>query len=162
MDKYEVNKIKDYVMMSLRFCEQVYEGGFDSYEQFQAFNQMCANHVDMCNTWCKRVKPRLGRLNCKRWKLYMDLRNCCAYTVECMNGWLADWQGMYDKTMEELKFKQQLEERCRLEHQIAIEIKDAVYEADRAADRKPYCGFKTGAMEKPKKKRTNKRKKSNE
>lgn len=157
MNKVEVNKIKDYVMISMRFCEDVFAGGFETYDQFQAFNQMCANHVDMCNTWLKRVKPRLGVIQYKRWKLYKDLRSCCGFTVDCMNGWLEQWQTGYEKAVEESKFKQQLEERCRLEHEIAIEYQKVVYENHRSEDRKPYCGFKIGTQTKKRTRKTNKK-----
>jgi hypothetical protein len=50
---------------------------------------------------------------------------------------------MYDKAVEEAKLKAQLEERCRLEHEIAIEYREAQYEKERKEDKKPPVGFKT-------------------
>ena len=41
--------IKGEIMNAYRYCEKVYNGGLDSYEQFQSFINLCQNFVDICN-----------------------------------------------------------------------------------------------------------------
>lgn len=140
IDRKKLNSLKDYVMMSLRFCEQVYEGGFDSYEQFQAFINMCENHVDMCNTWLKRIKPLIpiGPQH----KMYKELLEACAYSVDCLNGWCKSLQKQYDKSIEETEAFKQIEMRCRLEHKIAMEYSEKAHEKAKADDaKKKPIGF---------------------
>ena len=155
MDKVQINLLKDKVMASGRYLEKVFETGFDSYEQFQSFCKMCENHVNMCNTYCKRLKPRFTFIQRKQWKEYDDFRMCCAWSVDMINNLVAGWQSNYDAAIEESKVVAQLEQRIRLEHEIAIEYQKAVYEENKKNDKKPYCGF---VPPKPKKKRTNKKK----
>lgn len=143
MDRMELNQLKNKVMTSWRYIERVFDGGIEDYDQFQSFNNMCANHVLMCNKWCERLKPRLRWIQYNRMKMYLDFREVCAYTVEEINDTISSWQSMYDKAMEEAKMKAQLEERCRLEHEIALEYRDAQYEKERKADQKPFVGFRT-------------------
>lgn len=162
MDRVIVNQLKDKVMMSGRYLEQVFETGFETYEQFQSFCNMCENHVDMCNFYCKKLKPRIPFLQRKQFKLYDNFKTGCAWSVDIINELLRSYQSTYDAAIEEAKVKAQLEERIRLEHEIAIEYQNVIYENNKAEDRKPYCGFKTISVEKPKKKRTNKKKKLNE
>lgn len=157
IDRKKLNSLKDYVMISLRFCEQVYEGGFESYDQFQAFTNMCENHVDMCNTWLKRIKPLIPIG--KRHKMYKELRETCAYTVDCINGWCKAWQKQYDKSVEEAEVYKQIEIRCRLEHKIAMEYSEKAREKAKKEDaKKKPIGFVTSANSKPKQKNTRKKK----
>jgi hypothetical protein len=162
MDKVQINALKDKVMTSGRYLEKVFETGFETYEQFQSFCNMCENHVNMCNAYCKKIRPSVPFIQRKQYKEYDNFRTGCAWSVEIINDMVASWQSNYDKLMEEAKIKSQLEERIRLEHEIAIEYQKAVYEDNKKQDKMPYCGFKTSTIEKPKKKRTNKKKTTNE
>ena len=159
MDKVQINKLKDKVMMSGRYLEKVFETGFETYEQFQSFCNMCENHVNMCNAYCKRIKPRFPFIQRKAYKEYDNFRSGCVWSVDIINDLIACWQRDYDAVVEEAKMKSQLEQRIRLEHEIAIEYQKAIYEENRQNDKKPYCGFVTP---KPKKKRTNKKKIAND
>ena len=162
MDKVQINALKDKVMTSGRYLEKIFETGFETYEQFQSFCNMCENHVNMCNAYCKKIRPGVPFIQRKQYKEYDNFRTGCAWSVEIINDMVASWQSNYDKLMEEAKIKSQLEERIRLEHEIAIEYQKAVYEDNKKQDKMPYCGFKTSTTEKPKKKRTNKKKTINE
>ena len=162
MNRSQVNHLKTKVMTSGRYLEQVFETGFDTYEQFQSFCNMCENHVNMCNTYCKRLKPLFLFLPTCRAKLYKNFRSGCAWSVEIINAMIRSWQSNYDKAVEEAKQKALLEERLRFEHELAIEYQNAIYEDNKTEDKKPYCGFKTSAMDKPKRKKTNKKKKTDE
>ena len=162
MDKVQINALKDKVMTSGRYLEKVFETGFETYEQFQSFCNMCENHVNMCNAYCKKIRPGVPFIQRKQYKEYDNFRTGCVWSVEIINDMVASWQSNYDKLMEEAKIKSQLEERIRLEHEIAIEYQKAVYEDNKKQDKTPYCGFKTSTTEKPKKKRTNKKKTINE
>lgn len=162
MDKVQINALKDKVMTSGRYLEKVFETGFETYEQFQSFCNMCENHVNMCNAYCKKIRPIVPFIQRRQYKEYDNFRTGCVWSVEIINDMVASWQSNYDKLMEEAKIKSQLEERIRLEHEIAIEYQKAVYEDNKKQDKMPYCGFKTSTTEKPKKKRTNKKKTINE
>lgn len=159
MDKVQINLLKDKVMASGRYLEKVFETGFDSYEQFQSFCKMCENHVNMCNAYCKKIKPRFPFIQRKQYKEYDNFRTGCVWSVEIINDLISSWQSNYDAAIEESKAAAKLEQRIRLEHEIAIEYQKAVYEENKKNDKKPYCGFVTS---KPKKKRTNKKKIANE
>lgn len=159
MDKVQINKLKDKVMTAGRYLEKVFETGFDTYEQFQSFCNMCENHVNMCNAYCKQIKPKIPFLQRRQYKEYDNFRTGCAWSVNIINTLISSWQSNYDATIEESKVVAQLEQRIRLEHEIAIEYQKAIYEENRENDKKPYCGF---VMSKTKKKRTNKKKKNDE
>ena len=159
MNKVQINKLKDKVMTSGRYLEKVFETGFETYEQFQSFCNMCENHVNMCNKYCKRVKPRFSFIQRKQYKEYDNFRTGCVWSVDIINDLISSWQSNYDAAVEESKAVAQLEQRIRLEHEIAIEYQKAVYEENKETDKKPYCGFVTP---KPKKKRTNKKKIAND
>jgi hypothetical protein len=155
MDKVQINKLKDKVMTAGRYLEKVFETGFDTYEQFQSFCNMCENHVNMCNAYCKKMKPKIPFLQRRQYKEYDNFRTGCVWSVDIINTLISSWQSNYDAVVEESKQRSLLEQRLRIEHEIAIEYQKAVYEENRENDKKPYCGF---VISKPKKKRTNKKK----
>jgi hypothetical protein len=159
MDKVQINKLKDKVMTAGRYLEKVFETGFDTYEQFQSFCNMCENHVNMCNAYCKKMKPKIPFLQRRQYKEYDNFRTGCVWSVDIINTLISSWQSNYDAAVEESKQRSLLEQRLRIEHEIAIEYQKAVYEENIENDKKPYCGFVTP---KPKKKRTNKKKIANE
>lgn len=159
MDKVQINKLKDKVMTAGRYLEKVFETGFETYEQFQSFCNMCENHVNMCNAYCKKMKPKIPFLQRRQYKEYDNFRMGCVWSVDIINALISSWQSNYDAAVEESKAVAQLEQRIRLEHEIAIEYQKAIYEENRENDKKPYCGF---VMSKPKKKRTNKKKNTDE
>ena len=134
IDRNKLNILKNYVMLSIRFCEQVYETGFDTYDQFQSFTNMCENHVNYCNTWLMRLKPiiPIG----KNYNMYKEFKFACAYTVSCLNKMVHEWKSNYDNAVEEAKAFEQLEKRSRLEHELSIEYRDYVYDKDRENDNK--------------------------
>lgn len=158
MDKVRINALKDKVMASGRYLEKVFETGFESYDQFQSFCNMCENHVNMCNAYCKMIKPRFSFIQRKQWKEYDNFRTGCVWSVEIINDLISSWQSNYDAAVEESKHRSQLEQRIRLEHEIAIEYQKAVYEENKQNDKKPYCGFKTTVMQPKKRKYTRKKK----
>lgn len=143
MDRMELNQLKSKVMTSWRYIGKVYDGGIEDYDQFQSYCNMCATHALMCNRWLERIKPRFGWIQYNRMKTYKELREVCNFTVDELYNTISSWQTMYDKAVEEAKLKAQLEERCRLEHEIAIEYREAQYEKERKEDKKPPVGFKT-------------------
>ena len=163
IDNYRktLNELKSKVIASGRYLEQVYETGFDTPEQFQSFLNMCENHVNMCNVYCKRYKPFLWFIPTKYTALYRTFRNGCSWSVDIINALIQTWRSAYETDAEEAKMKAQLEERIRLEHEISIEYAEAQYEKNHKTDNKSVIGFKS-TIEKPKKKRTNKKKKIDE
>lgn len=152
MDRTEFNQLKDKVMTSIRYITEVYEGGLENCDQFESFAKMCENYVDMCNKLCERLKPTLRWVQYRKMKLYKEFHDMCSDTVTDINGFVSDWKCMYDKAVEDAKWKAQLEERCRIEHEIAIEYRKKEEERLRKEeDKRPRIGFKT-SYNTPKKK----------
>ena len=85
MDKVQINALKDKVMTSGRYLEKVFETGFETYEQFQSFCNMCENHVNMCNAYCKKIRPSVPFIQRKQYKEYDNFRTGCAWSVEIIN-----------------------------------------------------------------------------
>ena len=156
-----INDLKTKVITSGRYLEKVYENGLETPEQFQAFVNMCETHVNTCNFFCKKYKPFLWFIPTEKTKIYRNFKAGCAYSVEIINALINTWQSAYDTAVEEAKIRSQLEDRARLEHEIAIEYAEAQYEKNHKIDNKSVIGFKS-TIEKPKKKRTNKKKKTDE
>ena len=81
----QLNEFTTKVMTSFRYCRKVYDGGFDSdyaAEQFATFMNLCQSHVNLCNSLCKKVKPRFKFFQWSKYKMYKAFRDTCAYTVE--------------------------------------------------------------------------------
>ena len=154
-----MNDLKTKVITSGRYLERIYESGIETPDQFQAFCKMCENHVDMCNTYCKKYKPLLSFLPTKQTQMYNTFRLGCEWSVDIINAMLKMWQSNYEVAVEEAKYRQQLEDRVRLEHEIAIEYAEDQYERNRKTDNKNVIGFKSTQS---KKRKTNKRKKTDE
>jgi hypothetical protein len=156
--KFYINVLKDKIMTSGRYLEKVFETGFETYEQFHSFCNMCENHVNKCNAYCKQLKPKIPFIQRKAYKEYDNFRSGCVWSVEIINDLIANWQNNYNTAMEEAKARQQLEDRIRLEHEIAIEYQKTIYEENKENDKKSYCGFKTAVMQPKKRKYTRKKK----
>lgn len=160
--KHLMNDLKSKIMNNGRYIEQVYEGGIDNIDQFNAFINMCENHVNMCNVYCKSYKPLLWFLNTERTRAYSNFRCACEHSVNVINSMIDSWRNSYDKMIEDAKMHAQLEDRIRIEHELAIEYSNAQYELNRKSDNAVKIGFKTATSSKPKRKRTNKKKSTNE
>jgi hypothetical protein len=157
-----MNDLKSKVMNNGRYLEKVYEGGIDSMDQFQSFVNMCKNHVNMCNAYCKSYKPLFWFLNTERTRIYRNFRKGCEWSVDIINAMIDTWRDGYEKMMNDAKQQAQLEDRIRIEHELAIEYANAQYELNRKTDNAVKIGFKTAVASKPKRKRTNKKKTSDE
>lgn len=116
--------LKGVVMESYRYCEHVYNGGIESYEQFQSFTNLCQNFVDNCNFMCKKLKPALSILQPRKYKVYKDFNYVCGFAVNKLNGMLKEWQAGYDKSLEDAEMMKQMEARARIDHEIAIEYRE--------------------------------------
>lgn len=139
LDRTDLNTVKDYIMKSYRFCKRIYNAGITTTDQFQSFTQLCQNHLDNCNFWCHKFKPKVELIQRKRTALYKDLHYACKYTVENINDMLKEWQATLDKQLEDNAIAAQIEMRARIEHELAIEYKDAMTEKARS-ERRPI-GF---------------------
>ena len=157
-----MNDLKSKVMNNGRYLEKVYEGGIDSMDQFQSFVNMCKNHVNMCNVYCKSYKPLFWFLNTERTRIYRNFRKGCEWSLDIINDMVDTWRDGYEKMMNDAKQQAQLEDRIRIEHELAIEYANAQYELNRKTDNAVKIGFKTAVASKPKRKRTNKKKTSDE
>lgn len=156
MDRYELNELKSKVINSWRYLNKVFDGGIETYDQFQTFVNMCENYLGLCNGWCKQVKPRLGWIQYKQMCLYKDLYETCEFVVYSINNIISSWQTAYDDALEESKQKDLYEEKLRFEHQLAMEFRDIQYEHDKECSQKAPIGFKipTTPKKKGRKKKT--------
>ena len=123
--------IKGEIMNAYRYCEKVYNGGLDSYEQFQSFINLCQNFVDICNFNSENIKPVLGILQPNKWAAYKDVQYTCKFVVDKLNDMINSWQASYDKSLEDCEMIKQMETRARIEHQVAIEYREKELENQR-------------------------------
>ena len=124
MENRTVNSYKTEIMQGFRFCQRVYEGGIETPEQFDVFTNLCENHVNNCNAICKKIKPKLGIIQYKKYMQYKDFRYTCAYTVNYLNNILSSIQAEYDKAKEIAELQEQLEIKSRIEFELAMEFKE--------------------------------------
>lgn len=138
MDRIQVNILKTKLMDGYRFCMRVYEGGIESTDQFSSFENLCQNYVDMCNFWCDELKPLFGYIQYDRMKKYKDVHRVCEFTVGSLNVILQGFNAMLDKQAEEAEAIAAIEKRLRIEHKIALELKE---EQNQIAKTRPigYC-----------------------
>lgn len=139
--KYNVNQIKTDVVAGYNFCKNVYNGGIESPEQFDAFVNLCQNYLDICNNYCTIVKPAFGILQYKRYKDYKSIRNICIDAVDEINGILTGLQTLFDKQREEAEAFTQLEARMRFEAAVAYDIKEGEKQMLREESQKRQIGF---------------------
>lgn len=125
MERSEFNKIKNHVLAGSRYCNSVYSKGLESVMQFQAFKKLCQNYVDYCNLWCNKLQPKLGWLQRTRKLQYKELYVLCELSINKLAGLISEFQGMLDKQAEEEEALAMIEARVRLEHAIAVELRDA-------------------------------------
>lgn len=125
MERSEFNKIKNYVLTGYRHCKNVFTTGFETEEAFQVYKNLCQNHVDFCNFWCNKLQPKFGWLQYKRKKEYESLYKMCELTVVDLSGTIQGFQAMLDKQSEEEEAIAAIETRLRVEHAIAVELRDA-------------------------------------
>lgn len=116
--------VKGEIMNAYRYCEKIYNGGLDSYEQFQSFINLCQNFVNICNFNSKNIKPKLGILQPNKWAAYKDVQYTCKFAVDKLNDMISSWQVSYDKSLEDCEMIKQIETRVRIEHQVAIEYRE--------------------------------------
>lgn len=116
--------LKGEIMNAYRYCEKVYNGGIETYEQFQSFINLCQNFVNVCNFNSKNIKPALGLLQLNKWAAYKDFQYACTFAVDKLNDMIRSWQASYDKSLEECEMIKQMETRARIEHQVAIEHRE--------------------------------------
>lgn len=141
MKNINVNQLKDVVMRNYRFCDKVYNTGFERYEQFESFIKLCENHVDYCNYWCSKLKPIIPFLQLKKFKKYKDFRYACAYTINLIKDKIDEYNESYKKQVEESELLSQIETRARIEHEINLEYRDFDTKSQLDSIRNKKIGF---------------------
>jgi hypothetical protein len=154
-NKLLANNYKSSLMESYRYCIDVYNEGFDTVDQFYSFKQLCQLHVDRCNFYYKKLKPKFGKLQWRQYKLLKDIETAAKYTVNELSSLINGWADNYEKAVEEAKLMAKAEEQLRLEHKIAMEFRAVQKKKDKKElkSTKPI-GFKV-TTEKPKRKHKN-------
>ena len=137
--KKELNDMKSYIMNSFHYIKKVYNGGIESFSQFNTFSELCQNHVNNCNILCKSIKPTVMYIQFNKTNRYKELRELCAYTVDEIKDMILEWQESYQKHLKELEVINQIETRARIEHKIAIELKES--ELERFKNERNPIGF---------------------
>ena len=93
INRTNLNKVKNYLMLSFRYCKQVYTTGIETKSQFESFTRLCQNHLNNCNFWCSKFEPKIKFIPSIKCKLYKDLLFTCKYTVDEINNLLWTWKG---------------------------------------------------------------------
>ena len=125
MDRNKLNKLKDHLLSGVNYCKIVYNGGLETAAQFYTFKALCQNYVDFCNYWCNSMKPALGWLQYNKMKQHNEFYNMCELAVLELKNMIAEFQSILDKQAEEAETMAMLEARARVEHAVAVELRDA-------------------------------------
>lgn len=125
MERLELNIIKDNIMSGCRYCQKIYNNGLTSVSQFNTFKNLCQNYVDYCNFWCNKLQPKLGWLMYNRMKQYNELYALCELGVKSLSTMISEFQAMLDKQAEEDEAMSMIETRARVEHAIAMELRNS-------------------------------------
>ena len=136
-----VNEIKSYIMASYRFCKKVFDGGFETPEQFDTFTKLCENHLKNCNHFCRHYKPMFGILQPKQHRIYKDILFTCSYTVEEINDMFGSYKMIQEKQAEKDNFMEQIELRARIEHELAIEYRELEIQKQKELSQKRQIGY---------------------
>lgn len=121
--KSEVNCIKTYIMNSFRYCKRLSEG-IETTEQFEAFINICQIHVNNCNFWCNKIKPKIGIIQRYKKQMYDNLHSVCSYTVEELSNIINMYNESFAKAKEDAEMQMQLELSARINNEITLEYRD--------------------------------------
>jgi hypothetical protein len=123
-----ISALKTKVMNNYRFCERIYNGGFEDQIQFVVFKELCQNHLDLCNFWYNKKQPKLWFITkyfpIQQTKEYIDLWLTCSYTVEQISNMINTTQESFNKMSEIEELKEQLEIKMHIENSIVKQIKE--------------------------------------
>ena len=147
-----INNLTTEIVTRHNKIKSVYES-IETPEHYDSFRAMCDNHLVYCNTWIERIKPKFKKLQRKRNRLYEKFYVAAKYSIDEINEMISQYESAVQAQAEELKMLHQIETRCSLEHNIAIEYQDKQYKKARKEDKKKPIGF---VVSKPKKTRKKK------
>lgn len=124
INRNELNLIKNKTMAAYRYCQRVYNNGIESPAQFNIFKKLCQNHIDYCNFWCNKLKPTLGYIQYNQMKMYKEYYALCELTVLGLASIISEFQAILNKENEEADAIRMIETRARIEHSIAMDMRD--------------------------------------
>ena len=140
----QLNEFTTKVMTSFRYCRKVYDGGFDSdyaAEQFATFMNLCQSHVNLCNSLCKKVKPRFKFFQWSKYKMYKAFRDTCAYTVEEIQAMINEKQAEFDKIAEIEELRETMAIKAQIDYELACEFKELDIERNKNIRESRNIGF---------------------
>lgn len=153
IDSTLINRLVTETITRFNTIKKVFES-IETPEHYDAFRNMCETHLVFCNTWIDRTKPKVQFIQRKQTKLYNRLYNAAKYTIDEINGMIGQYDAMIERQAEEMRILGQIETRCRLEHQIAIEYQEKQLNKAKKEDKKKKpIGFVTSKPKKQRKKK---------
>ena len=79
------------VEASFNFVKVNYEYGFDDYNDFKGFLNICDAHANTCNYLCDALIPIFPCIQKKRNRLYKELEEYCDHTIYEINRYLQEY-----------------------------------------------------------------------
>lgn len=76
------------VEASFNFVKVNYEHGFDNYNNFKGFLNICDAHANTCNYLCNVLIPIFPCIQKKRNRLYKEFAEYCDHTIYEINKYL--------------------------------------------------------------------------
>lgn len=119
-----INTYKTQLLREFNYCKRIFNGGIETESQLQTFTNLCQAYVDNCNYMCKQNRPKLGILQCKKYKSYKSLEYLCSNTVADLSGMINSAKDVFNKANEEAEMYEQIETRMRIEAAVAFDIKE--------------------------------------
>lgn len=140
LTKHDVNTLKIYIMSSYRYCKKVYNS-IKSHEHFQTWLQLCYAHLNNCNYWIDKLKPVITFIPSQKCKLYKDIRYTCEFTINSLQDFITEYNTAYEKQLEDMEIAKQIETRARIEHELAIEYREAELEKQKELIKTRHIGY---------------------
>ena len=140
LTKHDVNTLKIYIMSSYQYCKKVYNS-IESHEHFKTWLQLCYAHLNNCNYWVDKLKPAIMFIPSLKCKLYKDIRYTCEFTIDSLQDLITEYNTAYEKQLEDLELSKQIEMRARIEHELAIEYREAELEKQKELIKTRHIGY---------------------
>lgn len=155
-NRYILNDLKNRLSERLAKIVSVYESIEDEC-QYDAFNEMCGTHLEFCQHWANKLKPRFRWLQPKKRAIWEEYMYYAQHTISTLQGLIDAYQSAIQEAMEHAELEKSIRQKMEIEFAISQELQDAQYEHLRKKDHKPIIGFQVATQ---KKRKTNKRKKN--
>ena len=157
MNRSAVNNLKTELLSRMNYIIKIHES-IEEDQQYDAFITMCDNHMQYCQFWADKLKPKWYQLLSKVKKdQYKDYFELAQYTLDRLSAKVNAYKEAVQEAMEQQEYYDTVRRKLETEFIITKELQDHQYESIRIEEHKNKIGFIQGKP-KQKKKRSNKKK----